>query len=81
MDVTMECRLTCLMALVQYSHVADILYLVIKPDSQHWGLCILHELINHVNVGPIPIWHKKEPLRMTSTLRVTTLGASIERSA
>ena len=37
-----------LAALVQYS----IIYLVLKPGSQHLGT----ESDNHVNVGPILIW-------------------------
>ena len=36
---------------------------------------------NHVNVGPVSLWDVKEPLRTTSTLAVTTLSASIYRSA
>ena len=42
------------------------------------GTC---ELENHINVGPVPVCDVKEPLRTTSTLAVTTLSASIERSA
>jgi len=39
------------------------------------------ELENHINVGPVSFWEvKKEPMRMTSTLAVTTLSARIERS-
>ena len=48
---------------------------------QHWGLCVPRESENHVNVGPVSIWDVKEPLRTTSTLAVTILSASIERSA
>ena len=55
---------------------ACMVYLVLKPGSQHWGLCILCESENHVKVGPVSVWDVKEPLRMTSTL-----CASIERSA
>ena len=36
---------------------------------------------DHVNIGSVSIWDEYEPLRMTSTLAVTTLNASIERSA
>ena len=32
-------------------------------------------------VSPVSVWDVKEPLRMISTLAVTTLSASIERSA
>ena len=67
-------------SLVQYPVTADMVYLVLKPGSRHWGLSIPQELENHVNVGPVSIWDVKEPLRMTSTLAVTTLSASIERS-
>jgi len=39
------------------------------------------ELENNVNVGLVSIWDVKEAQRTTSTLAVTILGASIERSA
>ena len=51
-------------------------YLVKKPGSQHWGLRILCDLEIMQNVS---IWVVKEPLKMKSTLAVTTLTASIER--
>ena len=54
---------------------------VTKSGSQYWGLCIRRESVNHVNVGPVSIWDVKEQLRTTSTLAVTVLGATIERSA
>ena len=58
-----------------------MVYLLLKPGSQHWGLRIHRESDNHVNVSPVSIWDIKEPLRTTSTLAVTTLSANIERSA
>jgi hypothetical protein len=66
---------------VKYLVTAGMVYSVLKPGSQHWGLCIPRELENHINVGPVSIWDVKEPMRTTSTLAVTSLSASIERSA
>ena len=37
-------------ARVQYPVMAGIVYLVLKPGSQHWGSD------NQVNVGPVSIW-------------------------
>ena len=53
----------------------------IQPGSRRWERCIPRESENHLNVGPVSIYDVKEPLRTTSTLVVTTLSASIERSA
>jgi len=39
-----------------------LIYLMLKPGSQHGGLCITCELENHVNAGPISIWDVKEEL-------------------
>ena len=66
-------------AQVQYPVMADMIYLLLKPGSQHLGLCIPCESENHVDVGPVSIWHVIEPLRTTSTLSAITLNASIER--
>ena len=53
----------------------------VKPGSQHRGLFIPRDSENHFNVGQVSIWYIKEPLWTTSTLAVTTLSVSIERSA
>ena len=58
-----------------------MVYLVLKPDSQHWELCTPHESENHVNVGCVLMWDIKEPVRTTSTLTMSTLSACVERSA
>ena len=63
---------------VKYLVTAGMVYSVLKPGSQHWGLCIPRELENHNNVGPVSIWDVKEPLRTASILPATTLSASIE---
>jgi len=44
------------------------------------GDCVplICESENHIKVGPISVWDIKEPVRMTSTLTVTTLRATIE---
>ena len=55
-------------------------YLVLKPGSQHWGLCIPHESEHRAYVGPISIRNVKERPKMTSTLAVTTISAIIEIS-
>ena len=52
----------------------------VNTRFQHWGLCIPRELGNHVDVGPVSICDVKESVTMTSTLAVTILSASIERS-
>jgi len=52
--------------------------LLLKPGSQHWGLYTPCELENRVNVSHVSILDVKEPLRMASTLAVTTLSASIK---
>ena len=69
-----------LAARIQYQVTACMIYLVLNPGPQHWGLCIPHESENPINVGTVSIRDLKEPLRMTNTLGVTTLSASIERS-
>ena len=51
------------------------------PGSKHMGTVYPLRIQNHVNVGPVSVWDVKESLRMTSILAVTTLSASIERSA
>ena len=69
------------LAQVQYQVMTDMVYLVLKPGSQHWGLFIPQESENHVNVCLASVWDVKEPLRMTSTLAVTILSASRETLA
>ena len=54
---------------------------MMKIMCMHKNECISITSENHVNVGPVSIWDVKEPLRTTSTLAVTILSASIERSA
>ena len=51
-------------ARVQYLVTADMVYLVLKPGSQHWGLCIRCESKNHFNVGPVSIWDVKKTLQI-----------------
>ena len=48
---------------VQYLVTEGMAYLLLKPGSQHWGLCIPHESENHVNVGTISIWDIKSNRR------------------
>jgi len=36
-----------------------MVYLVLKPGSEHWRLCIPCESMNHFNVGPVSIWDVK----------------------
>ena len=50
-----------------YPVMAGMVYLL-KPGSQHWGLCIPRQSESHVNVGPVSIWVVKEPARVTGTL-------------
>ena len=66
---------------VQYPVTAGVVYFVLKPGSQHWGLCIPRESEKHVIVDSVSLLDAKDPRMTTSTLAVTILSASIERSA
>ena len=62
-------------------NMTGVIFGVKMTGSQHWGLSISRKLENQINIGPISVWDVKEPLSTTGTLAVTTLSASIERSA
>ena len=61
-----------------------MLYFVLKTGSQHWGLCITRELVNHFLIYRSRLNFASKRTTQDDkhpVLAVTTLSASIETSA